>query len=77
VSNSRYGRALKPAEEVEAIRASDLLKLMEVVKCATGLWNVIERHAMQGEQPPWISDDFDLLGGALRDLGLMEVKRDD
>lgn len=54
-------------KEVEAIRASDLMKLMEVVKAATGLYN-----ALEGEE--YKSPEFDQLGAAFRALGIGEVK---
>lgn len=59
-------------KEVEAIKASDLLKLMDVVKEATGLYNALERHWPAGQ--PEVSDEFCLLGDALRALGLMEAQ---
>lgn len=65
-------------DTIEAIKASDLLLLMDVVKEATGLYNHLERAktAMTIRQ----SDDPDVwsawieLGTALRALGLMEVQ---
>ena len=62
---NHHGRAIE--REAEAIRASDLLKLMDVVKEATGLYNALERD---GHTSP----EFDQLGAALRALGLGEVK---
>jgi hypothetical protein len=56
-------------EKVEAIKASDLLLLMDVVRDATGLYNVLERMGHS-------SQEFDELGTALRALGLMEVTPD-
>lgn len=53
-------------KEAEAIKASDLLKLMDVVKEATGLYNCLERNDYAGPE-------FDQLGAALRALGLNEV----
>lgn len=53
-------------KEIEAIRKSDLMKLMEVVKHATGLYNALEGHGDMAEP-------FNSLGAALRDLGLEEV----
>jgi hypothetical protein len=58
-------------QEVEAIRASDLMKLMEVVKAATGLYNVCEHHLELRDQV-----EFRELGDALRALGLNEVEAD-
>lgn len=54
-------------DTIEAIKASDLLLLMDVVKEATGLYNLLERMGHG-------SDEFDALGNALRSLGLMEVQ---
>lgn len=53
--------------EAEAIKASDLLKLMDVVKGATGLYNELEAAG-------YSSPEFDQLGAAMRALGLGEVK---
>jgi len=61
------------AEEIEAIRASDLLLLMSVVEKATGLYNVLERNE---DRDNWWSDTagaWTELGDSLRALGLMEV----
>jgi hypothetical protein len=59
-------------EKVEAIRASDLMKLMKVVEMATGLWNEIEK----AHSETWTCEleTWGQLGDALRDLGLAEVK---
>lgn len=67
-------------KEVEAIKASDLLKLMDVVKEATGIYNELERA--KTTMTITLSDDlgvwgaWDELGSALRALGLMEVSGD-
>jgi hypothetical protein len=60
---------------VEQIKASDLLKLMEVVKAATGLWNALEAEGAS-ELPPAARLEWDQLGEAMRVLGLTEVPRD-
>ena len=56
-------------DTIEAIRASDLLLLMDVVKEATGLWNAIERDGVALQS----SEEWTALGNALRILGLIEV----
>lgn len=61
-------RGVGSVAEVEAIKASDLLKLMKVVEHATGLYNAIERDG--GYEPA----EFKELGDALRALGLNEVQ---
>jgi hypothetical protein len=58
-------------KEAEAIKASDLMKLMDVVQSATGLYNALENAWPKGF--PEISDEFCALGDALRALGLTEV----
>ena len=58
--------------EPEAIKASDLVRLMEVVKAATGVYNALERDFPSGHEPN-LWDDWAELGNALRDLGLIEV----
>lgn len=57
-------------DKVEGIKASDLLKLMQVVEKATGLWNALERLTPEMLVP----EEFSELGAALRALGLAEVK---
>ena len=68
-------------DTIEAIKASDLLLLMDVVKEATGLYNALERRRIDAigldEPIPAASicpEEFDALGTALRALGLMEVQ---
>ena len=57
--------------EPEAIKASDLMKLMEVVKVATGLYNAVE--LMLPEVPVEVAAELVSLQAALHDLGLREV----
>lgn len=56
-------------DEEQTIKASDLLKLMDVVEAATGLWNACE----QTFGARWGCSEFKDLGDALRKLGLQEV----
>lgn len=58
-------------KEAEAIRASDLLKLMDVVKEATGLYNALEKADLN--LPFEIQEEYDKLGDAFRALGLIEA----
>lgn len=66
---NRHGKAMVE-DTIEAIRASDLLLLMDVVRDATGLWNAIERDGVALQS----SEEWKTLGEALRALGLMEVQ---
>lgn len=59
-------------EKVEAIKASDLLKLMSAVEKGTGLYNACERTFGSA----WNCPEFHELGAALRELGLQEVSGD-
>jgi hypothetical protein len=56
-------------EELNTIKASDLLKLMGVVEKATGLYNACE----QTFGARWNCSEFRELGDTLRGLGLKEV----
>lgn len=58
---------------VEQIKASDLLKLMDVVKEATGLYNALEKEGAW-ELPAEARTEWDKLGNALRALGLAEIE---
>lgn len=55
-------------KEVDAIKASDLLLLMDVVRAATGLYNAMEREQVGAGWPEWTE-----LGDAFRALGLIEA----
>jgi len=57
-------------EKVEAIRASDLMKLMKVVEHATGLYNFCERQYGAA----WGCEEFRELQVALLELGLTQVQ---
>lgn len=59
-------------EKVEAIKASDLLKLMSVVEKAAGLWNCLEQD--DSSHTTFWFNDWRELGDALRELGLTEVE---
>jgi class 3 adenylate cyclase len=67
---------------VEQIKASDLLKLMDVVHEATGLYNALEQMidgtggAFERLAGTSIMAEYAKLGNALRALGLTEVPRD-
>ena len=52
--------------EAEAIKASDLMLLMGVVKAATGLYNELEGAG-------YGSPEYDQLAAAFRALGLIEA----
>jgi len=68
---NHHGRAIE--REAEAIKASDLMKLMDVVQAATGLYNAIERqHGPDPERT--VAEEWEGLGDALRSLGLAEVQ---
>ena len=70
---NRHGKALGVVEDtLEAIKASDLLLLMDVVRDATGLYNALER-ALPWQDQSWEGEWADL-GTALRALGLNEVQ---
>lgn len=58
-----------PEEEVQSIRGADLLRLMDVVEAATGLYNACEQTF--GER--WGCAEFKELGEKLRAFGLQEV----
>jgi hypothetical protein len=60
------------AQEVQTIRASDLVKLMGVVGAAAGLFNALELQYKWTERRPW-AKEYNDLGAALRELGLAEV----
>jgi hypothetical protein len=64
--------AVPPIEHAEAIKASDIAKLMAVVGAAAGLFNRLEREYYVTQLRPW-GPEFRELGQALRDLGLPEV----
>ena len=55
---------------VEQIKASDLLKLMDVVKEATGWYNALEQVVCPSVE---VHMEWQNLGEALRALGLNEV----
>jgi hypothetical protein len=57
----------------EAIKASDLKSLMEVVSAAAGLWNACESSGWGVRPELW--KDYMALGAALRQMGLPEAER--
>jgi hypothetical protein len=62
--------------DIEAIKKSELILLLDVVQTAIGLYNVLERTVRTTEDEPDIWPAFDELGEALRKLGVNEVKAD-
>lgn len=68
------GRTTGVVEDtIEAIKASDLLLLMDVVRDATGLFNELERARNAGGLNDTVWNAWTELGAALRALGLIEV----